>query len=57
MINSDQFKNVNHRMDGPHSEQHGGESCFINFGTAPPEAFLDLVYEACGAGINRIQIC
>lgn len=43
-------------MDGPHSEQDGGESYFIDFGTAPPEAFLDLIYEVCRDGVEKIRI-
>ena len=50
------FKNVKHRMDGPQLELYGGESYFIDFGSAPPEAFLDLIYQVCREGINRIQI-
>ena len=43
-------------MDGPHIEENGGESYFIDFGTAPPEAFLELVYEVCRVGMSGIQI-
>lgn len=52
----DPFKNVIHRMDGPHPEQDGGESYFIDFGTAKPEALLDLIYEVSREGVYRIQI-
>jgi hypothetical protein len=54
--NPDPFKNVIHRMDGPHIEENGGESYFIDFGTAPPEAFLDFVYQVCRDGVDRIII-
>jgi hypothetical protein len=52
----DPFLNVIHRLDGPQIEEYGGESYFIDFGTAPPEAFLDLVYETSRGTVAKIII-
>jgi len=52
----DPFKDVIHRMDGPHLEKDGGESYFIDFGSSPPEAFLELVYQTCRDGVDKIKI-
>ncbi len=55
-IRPDPFLNVIHYMDGPHVEKEGGESYFIDFGTAPPEAFLELIEQVCRKGVNKILI-
>jgi len=50
------FLNVVHRIDGPHSENEGGELYQFDFGTAPAESFCDLINNICGSGVDRIVI-
>jgi hypothetical protein len=50
------FLNVVHRLDGPQLELYGGESYYIDLGTAPAESFLELIYEVCRDGVDKIEI-
>jgi hypothetical protein len=50
------FLNVLHRMDGPYTELDGGESYNIDFGTAPPKAFCDLLNQVCKSQLKYILI-
>jgi len=50
------FMNVIHRMDGPFSDHDEGEVYTIDFGTAPPEAFHDLIQKVCRSDVRRLLI-
>jgi len=52
----DPFCNVVHRIDGPYRQKGGGELYQFDFGTAPGEAFWDLISQVCRTGVKRIII-
>jgi len=53
---ADPFLNVVHRIDGPNRENDGGESYQFDFGTAPDEAFCDLINQCSRDGVTKIVI-
>jgi hypothetical protein len=50
------FLNVVHRIDGPYQEKEGGETYHVDFGTAPEEAFCDLIANICRNGVSRVVV-
>lgn len=52
----DPFLNVIHRIDGPYIIPEGGELYSIDFGSALPEAFCDLIYQVCRNGVKKLLI-
>ena len=52
----DPFLNVIHMLDGPYKEKDSCELYQIDFGTAPPEAFTDLINIVCRNGVDKIVV-
>jgi len=51
---SSPFLNVLHKIDGPFIEQEGCELYWIDFGTAPSEAFFDLLKLICNVEVKNL---